>query len=134
MTRKLRIRRKGYHRKGFIAHRGRKTYRVKPAYVPPTTYYRKDVGAVGRGRKVIPPLEEGELKKHGYGFNKPASVRRRALVKSMKEDGYLTTKGRLWALVQFFKRTKPEYSKKARRDFEWLVKRYGKSAGFPLGR
>ena len=127
MTRKLRIRRKGYHRKGFIAHRGRKTYRVKPAYVPPTTYYRKDVGTVGRGRKVIPPLEEGELKKHGYGFNKPASVRRRALVKSMKEDGYRTTIGRLIALQVLFKRTSPTKSKIAASDREWLVKKYGGS-------
>jgi len=48
---KIRIRRKGY-----IARRGKTTYRVKP-----TIYYRKDIGAIGRGEKVLPELEEGKM-------------------------------------------------------------------------
>jgi hypothetical protein len=51
VVRKLRIRRKGY-----IARRGETTYRVKP-----TVYYRRDIGAPGRGKKVLPELEEGKM-------------------------------------------------------------------------
>jgi hypothetical protein len=49
-------------RRGYTATRrvdGRTiTYRVRP-----TVYYRRDVGAPGRGRKVIPELEEGKMTK-----------------------------------------------------------------------
>lgn len=117
---KLRIKRKGY-----IARRrvdGVTTYRVKP-----TVYYRKDIGAPGRGKRVIPPLEEEELKKHGYSLNAPEEIRHKALAKSIAEDGYRKTLGRLIALQVLFKRTSPRYSKIAARDREWLVKNYGGS-------
>jgi hypothetical protein len=56
-------------RRGYTATRrldGRTiTYRVRP-----TVYYRRDIGALGRGRKVIPELEEGKMtrvaKEMGY--------------------------------------------------------------------
>lgn len=92
------------------------------------------IGAPGKGKRVIPPLKAGELSKHGFALSKKAKSRRRAILKSVKEDGYITTKGRLWALVQLMKRTTPVYSKRARGDFNWLVKNYGLQAGFPLGK
>lgn len=77
------------------------------------------------GKKVIPELEEGELTKHGYRMNKSASARRRALAKSVKEDGYMTTVHRLIALQVFFKRNK-KLKNIAISDRKWLVKKYGK--------
>jgi hypothetical protein len=115
VVRKLRIRREGY-----IARRGGTIYRVRP-----TVYYRRDIGTPGRGKKVIPPLEAGELIKHGYRISAPKSVRHKALSASVREDGYRTTVGRLIALQVFFKRTKPKYSRIVARDREWLVKTYG---------
>ena len=120
MVRKLRIRRRGY-----IAER-RVDGKVVRYRVKPTTYYRKDVGTPGRGKKVIPPLEEGELKKHGYSLSAPEEVRHRALVKSVEEDGYKTTVSRLIALQVLFKRTNPHYSRIAKKDREWLVEKFGK--------
>jgi len=115
LTRGIRVRVKAttYTRKGKTIHR--KGY----------TYTRKDVGKPGRGEKVIPPLEENELKKHGFSIKAKASVRRRALSKSVAEDGYRTTLGRVVALQVFFKNTKPEYSKRMEKDRKWLVKKYG---------
>jgi len=106
----------------------RKGYRRKDGtYVKPTTYKRRDVGKRGRGPKVIPPLQEGELSKHGYRFTKPARVRHLALSKSVKEDGYRKVLGRLIALQVLFKRTKPRFSKIAASDRMWLVKKFGGS-------
>jgi hypothetical protein len=105
------------------------------------TYKRKDVGAKGKGLKVIPPLKTGTLTKllpkkyqeKGW-FNAPERTRKKALVKGVKKYGYISLKGKLWALVQLFKRTNRRLSKKARKDFDWLVRNYGLREGFPLGR
>jgi hypothetical protein len=43
-------------RRGYVAKRGGTEYRVRP-----TIYYRKDLGAPGRGKKVLPELEEGKM-------------------------------------------------------------------------
>ena len=111
-----------FRRKGKLIHRKGYLYR------------REDVGVKGKGLKVIPPLKVGELTKHGFALYKPAKSRRQAIIESVKEDGYVSTKGRLWALVQLLKRTVPIYSKRAKSDFKWLVKNYGLQAGFPLGK
>jgi len=58
MVRRLRVHRKGYHRRGYTRKDG---VRVKACYVPPTTYYIKDRGAPGRGRKVLPELREDKM-------------------------------------------------------------------------
>jgi len=113
-------------------------------YIPPTTFIRKgeriyrkrhfkrDIGAPGRGKAIIPPLEEGELSKHlpeGYKdkpfFNVPAKVRRLALSMSVKEDGYRKVVGRLVAIQVLTKRTSPETARKAASDRRWLVKKFG---------
>lgn len=86
----------------------------------------KDTGAPGRtpvSRRVIPPMEAGELSKHLPKrlrnipfFSCPVKVRRRALTKSVKEDGYRVVTSRLIAIQVFTKRTSPKTSKKAIRD------------------
>ena len=123
---KLTVKRKAYTRKGFTAKRGKKKYRVKRTKVPSTKYKIKDIGAPGRGKKRVPPLKEGILKKLGYSIKKTPAARRKALAKDVKKRGYKRTKGSVWALVQLFKRTHKSFSAKARADFNWLVKKYGK--------
>ena len=113
---KLKVKRKGY-----TAKRGKTKYRVKP-----TTFYIKDRGKKGRGRKILPELKKGELTKHGFHIRNSAASRRRALAKSVKEDGYKATLGRLIALQVLFKRTHPSYAKRLIADRKWLVKTYGK--------
>jgi hypothetical protein len=58
-------------RKGYYAEREGKRY-----YVPPTTYYRIDLGTKGRGKKVIPPLEKGKMTKiaQQMGYNKVTEI------------------------------------------------------------
>jgi len=112
----LRIPPKTFRRKGKLIHR--KGYEIK------------DVGAPGRGPKVITVTGEME----NYSLKAKQNSRHRAILKTLRKHGYISTKGKLWALVQLFKRTKPGYSKTARSDFDWLVKNYGLRAGFPLGK
>ncbi len=123
---KLLVRKKGYKRKAYTAKRKGRKYKVKATRVKPTRFKIKDRGAIGRGKKRVPKLKEGMLKKKGYSLLKTATARRRALAKDVKARNYKKTKGSVWALVQFFKRTSPSKSKKARTDFNWLVKKYGK--------
>lgn len=111
----MRIRRKGYW-----AEREGKRY-----YVSPTTFYIEDRGAPGRGKKYI-EVEDGHLVALGYSLKKGTAARREALKRAVGRYGYLSTKGKVWALVQFFKRTEPEYSRRAREDFEWLVREFGR--------
>ena len=121
--RKMKVIRKAYRvRKDVKPGPGKK---MKTIRVKKTIYWRKDVGAPGRGRKIIPSLEAGELTKHGYRFGASASRRHTALSKSVREDGYRTTLGRLIALQVFFKRVRPSYSKKAIADRKWLVAKFG---------
>jgi hypothetical protein len=96
------------------------------------TYMRKDVGAPGRTppeRRVIPPLEEGELSKHlpvEYRdtpfFEAPPRARHQAYRGSVKEDGMRTTMSRLTALQVLNKRTNPRIARKAAKDREWIRK------------
>ncbi len=126
---KLTVHRKRHYRDSFMKDiqrgAGIKMRRIAGTAVRPATYKIEDVGALGRGKKIIPPMEEGELGKHGFKITASTTVRRRALSASVREDGYRTVLGRILALEQFFKRTKPRYSKTLSQDRKWLVKTYG---------
>jgi hypothetical protein len=118
---RIRVRPTTYRRKGKLIHR--------KGYV----YEREDVGAPGKGPKVIPPLKEGELSKHlpeKYKdvpfFDAPAKARRLAYKRSIEEDGYKVTVSRLTAIQVLNKRTNPEIARKAARDRAWIVKTFGK--------
>ena len=115
---------------------------TKKIYIPPTTflrkgkrihrkgYHKKDLGAPGRGPKVIPI--SGKLDE--YSLKRDELSRHRAILRSVRKNGYVSTKGKIWALVQLHKRVNPGYSNIARKDFNWLVKNYGLQAGFPMGK
>jgi len=58
LTRKLTIKRKGYWRKGYTRKDGTK---VKRTWVPASSYKIRDIGAPGRGKKVIPKMRPGRM-------------------------------------------------------------------------
>jgi len=126
---RLRVRRRGYWRGPYTYRRRGKLIKVKRHYVPPTTFYIRDRGAPGRGRRVIGELEEEELRKHGYSVDKPARARRRALAKAVREDGAAKVWRRLHAQV-IFRKGAPKGSKEARdrerfrKDRDWVKERY----------
>lgn len=120
MTRKkLTIHRKGYTRKAYTRKDGT---RVKATHVPPTTFKRKDVGAPGRGKKVI-KVEPGKLTKYGYSTSKSAKERRRALKKAINAYGSTAVWRMLNAQVIFRKRTDGN-KKKFEADRDWVKEQY----------
>ncbi|MBW2672007.1 MAG: hypothetical protein JRD89_01160 [Deltaproteobacteria bacterium] len=124
---KIRVRRKGYWRRGYVRKDG---VRVKRCYVPPATFLIRDRGKPGRGRRVIGRMEPGELRKHGYAINKSARARRLALGKAIREDGAATVWRRLHAQVILRKNARRGSAQaRARARFEadrdWVAKKYG---------
>jgi hypothetical protein len=110
---KLVVHKKGYKRKGFTAHRGGKAYHVSPTQVPASTFKITDRGARGRGKKIVPPLKEGQLGGKGF-FEKPKSAQKRIAFQDAKRRGEKKTVGSLRAIQVFNKRVNPKLSKKAK--------------------
>ena len=69
------------------------------------SYCKKDVGAVGRGKKLFTIQKKGALTKHGYGVHKSASERHKALRSAVNEFGGTTVFRMLQAQALFRKRT-----------------------------
>jgi len=114
----LTVHRRGYHRKGYV-RKGK--IKVSPTYVPPAKFKIKDVGAVGRGKKVVKIARKGALKKLGYSTGASEVARRRALSKAMRQFGEPTVFRMLQAQVVLRKRTQPEARRVFERDRDWVV-------------
>lgn len=115
----LTVRRKSYRRKPYTRKDGT---RVKGTIVPATTYKIKDRGVPGRGPKVIPYIRKGLLGKYGYNAKKPAAIRRKALVRSAKVNGYQVPIDQLIAVRTLNKRTNPSISNVFNSDILWMRK------------
>lgn len=102
---KGKILRKGYTRKDGV--------RVRATCV-------KDRGEKGKGKQLFKNLEQGDLTKHGYSLKKSDLSRHRALNKARKEYSYAGLVHKLNALAILMKNTEPTYSKRAKKDMEWL--------------
>jgi len=115
------------HRKGFYIKRG-----GKRIYIPPTTFYIKDRGAKGRGKKVIPPLKPGAL---GIDFDWPDEKIKEALIAKASKEGEKVVVSRLIALGVLNKRVNPQISKKALNYAHWLAGSFRgtKYVGYPHG-
>jgi hypothetical protein len=117
-------------RKTITVHRDGKTYRyVRPAgktYVRPAPL--KDVGAAGKGPKLIGPLKHGMLTKFHYHPVESTKFRHRALAKAIRKGGEkpLAVMRRLIAVSTFTKRTLPRASRIYREDFEWVRRTFFK--------
>lgn len=88
----------------------------------------KDVGAAGKGPKLIGPLKHGMLTKFHYHPVEATADRRKALTKAIKKGGEnpLAVMRRLIAVSTYTKRTVPRASRIYRQDFEWVRKTFFK--------
>jgi len=120
---KLRVKRKGYHRKGYYIHKGGKRIYIPPTYIPPTTYYITDRGKKGRGKKLI-PVKRGRLSKYGYATNKSAKERHKALRKAVQAYGALSVYRMLNAQVVLRKRTQPKQRRIFKADRDWVKRTF----------
>jgi len=141
VRKRLTVKRKGYTRK---AHK-RKSYKkdvkrgrgvkmkripattVKATRVPPTTFKIKDVGAVGRGKKVVKIRRRGYLKNLGYSIGASVSTRREALRKAIRNLNAPTVFRMLQAQVVLRKRTQPRARKVFVADRNWVEKKMTKA-------
>lgn len=135
------VHRKGFHkrayeRKGYTRKGGVKVSpaKVKATYIPPTTYKIKDVGAVGRGKKVVVIKRKGALKQLGYSTSASATQRHRALMKAFKKYGKPTVFKMLQAQVVLRKRTQPKARTVFVADRNWVEKQMPKSMRLAMTR
>ena len=131
---KLTIRRKGHTRKAFTVKRGGKKVKVAKARVKPSTFKISDRGKPGRGRRVVPPLEEGALGGSGF-FDRSNEEQEQIVFNRAKEMSERKVVGELRALQVFFKTTD---SQKSRRALELSKKVAGsfkdrQKVGYPEG-
>ena len=114
---KIRVHRKGYHRKGYTRKGG---IRVKPAYVPPTSYLVRDRGKAGR----TPKSKQWFNPKTHTGWSKYQKQLTR--IKHLKKGGVsnLTAARRAMALSNVT--TDPTTKRLARSDALLLYARHRK--------
>jgi hypothetical protein len=114
------ILRKGYTRKSYTRSDG--TF-VKGSKVPPKCV--KDTGLKGKtpsSKKVLPKPVKGNLGKYGY-FNiksTNASLRRQALTKGVKKEGYATIIRRVNLIANYNKNTDPKAHAIMKSDIKWI--------------
>jgi hypothetical protein len=127
--RKLTVRRKGYRRKAYSYYKPSidKTVHVKAATVKPATFKIEDVGAPGRGERVIPI--RGKL--DGYSTSMPTKERRDLLSRLVARDGMARVWRRLHAMVIMRKRTKGPAYEVFKADRDWVAETYGTEALTP---
>ena len=127
-------------RSGYVQHRTRKVIKVKSTVTKAGvkrkafTYIRKpgtsvvrpmaipDVGAAGKGPKLIGPLKGGMLTRYGYHPVESKTARHRALMKAMRvgHESPLAVARRLQAISTLTKRTLPTASRIYKMDRNWV--------------
>jgi len=122
--RKLTVDRKAHRRKSFVKDvkkgRGVKLKRIPATTVKRARFKIEDIGAVGRGRKVIKKIRKGRLSRFGYSTKKTASERRRALRKADRRYGSTALFRMLQAQVVLRKRIQPKARKVFEADRNWV--------------
>ena len=90
----------------------------------------KDVGAAGKGPKVIGPLKGGMLTRYGYHPVEAMTNRHKALSKGINQgEKPLAVMRRLMAISILTKRTLPRASRIYRADAKWIRSKYASSFG-----
>jgi hypothetical protein len=74
----------------------------------------------------IGPLKEGDLSKRGYSVSKGKTARHKALRKTVRALGPLTTFRKLNAVATYTKRTSKGKSKTFKADRNWIKKTFMK--------
>jgi len=136
-------------RSGYTMHRKSKTIRVKATTTKAGvkrkayTYHRKagttkvrsvpikDVGAAGKGPKLIGTLKGGMLTRYHYHPVEAETNRHKALeraIRNGREDPHAVIK-RLVAISTLTKRTLPRASRIYKKDAKWVHKKYASVFG-----
>lgn len=107
--------RKSFRRTSGIKVRGSRVSgsRVKASCI-------KDVGARGKGKRVITDLKKGELTSLGYSTSSPRTSRRKALRRASRKFSKSELIKKLNVLNVYNKRSHPKTAKKARQDMEYV--------------
>ncbi len=97
---RLRVKRAGYHKRGFSERKnttgGMVEVRIPPTTIPATTFTIVDRWMPGLGPKTLPEVEHpGELVELGYHTSKPEKKRRDALKKAVHRYGKKSVEGML---------------------------------------
>ena len=129
-------------RSGYTQRRSRKVIRVTRKDGKSYTYVRKagktrvrpapipDVGAAGKGPKLIGKLKGGMLTKYGYHPVEAMTNRHKALSKGISHgEKPLAVMRRLIAISTLTKRTLPRASRIYKADALWIRSKYAKSFG-----
>jgi len=127
-------------RSGYTQKRTRKVVRVSRKDGTSYTYVRKagatrvrpvpipDVGAAGKGPRLIGKLKAGMLTKYGYHPVEAKTNRHKALSKGVsKGEKPLAVMRRLVAISTLTKRTAPRASRIYKQDAMWIRSKYAKS-------
>jgi hypothetical protein len=127
---RLRVERAGYtrkahKRKGFTVVRDSKRIRIPPTTVkitkvPLTAFKIRDIGAVGRGKRVIKKIRKGLLKQLGYTTKKSDAERQTALRRAYRKYGGVKLFKMLQAQVVLRKRTQPKARAVFVEDRNWV--------------
>ena len=130
-------------RSGYVQHRKSKRITVHRKDGKTYTYTRKagvtrvravptkDVGAIGKGPKVIGKLKAGMLTRYHYHPVEAPKDRHKALVKAVtkgREDPHAVIR-RLIAISTLTKRTLPRASRIYKEDARWVHSKYSKMFG-----
>ena len=130
-------------RSGYVQHRSRKVIRVRRKDGTSYSYVRKagttrvrpvptkDVGAIGKGPKIIGKLKAGMLTMYGYHPVEAKTNRHKALTKAVtkgREDPHALIK-RLTAISTLTKRTLPRASRIYKSDSRWVRQRWSHMFG-----
>jgi hypothetical protein len=116
-------------RKGYTVRKASgKEYRIYPehkaVYVKPGCVKDRGLpGKLGPGED-FGTLRRGELKKHGYVYNKVRDERHAALRMAVKEFSPIGVYHKLDAIAKLSKRTIPEASRVFKMDREWIKTQY----------
>jgi hypothetical protein len=121
-TRKLvRVTRKDGTSYSYVRKAG--TSRVNPTPIP-------DVGAAGKGTRLIGKLKGGMLTKYGYHPVEAKTTRHKALSQGISRgEKPLSVMRRLIAISTLTKRTLPRASRIYKQDAMWIRSKYAKSFG-----
>jgi hypothetical protein len=138
----INLKMKSIMRSGYTQRRTRKVVRVTRKDGTSYSYVRKagvsrvapalisNMGAPGKGPKLIGKLKSGMLTKYGYHPVDVTTSRHRALSRGIsKGEKPLSMMRRLVAISTLTKRTLPRASKIYKQDAMWIRSKYAKSFG-----
>jgi len=117
------------HRKAWTDRWGHRhpatTYVRKAQVITRKTYEKEDIGAPGRGKKLIPIRGEMKINGKEYHVNQSARTRHAILRALVRKYGVSKVWRRLHAMVIMRKRIQPSARRIFERDRDWVAEAFG---------